>query len=201
MAGSFSNDGSFMEQFLRNKFAAKKKTEKELQEEKETQKREEKAKQLEEKRKAEEKKQKEREELEEEQKKREELIQKIMEDKQKQEDSSTNAPAIPKARRQPFQSTTKPQSQLKKRSQPPPRSKPAMPVAKRQKTSLILPRNRTRVIPPIEPPKPPPLNRKAIIDELADKVVTNGIEHEQKIKRENKSNPNFRLVKNNELKM
>ena len=175
-AASFSNDGSFMQQFMK-----KYEKPKVLPDPNQVKEQEKKAEEAEEKRKLEEERklQQEREELKAEQKRREEMVQKLIADQKKHQESGPANQLAPKARKQPFQS--KSSSTPKKRKEAPPRSKPAMPVTKKQKTSVHLPRYKARVIPPLEPPKPPPLDIKMQIDAIAESVVENGLRLEEEI--------------------
>jgi len=168
-----------MQQFLQ-KYAKPKEVDKNIEQKKKQMEEEQKRKAEEEKRKMDEELQKQRDELEKEQKEREMMVQKLIAEQKKQQEGPA-VQAKPKARKQPFQSN-KPTTPSLKRSQVPPRTKPAMPVAKRQRVSVILPKYKPRVIPKLEPPKPPPLAVKTVIDELANFVVEKGLQYEDEIR-------------------
>mmetsp|Transcript_20792 Transcript_20792/g.26291 ORF Transcript_20792/g.26291 Transcript_20792/m.26291 type:complete len:346 (-) Transcript_20792:247-1284(-) len=188
-AASFSNDGSFMQQFMK-----KYEKPKVLPDPNQVKEQEKKAEEAEEKRKLEEERklQQEREELKAEQKRREEMVQKLIADQKKHQESGPANQLAPKARKQPFQS--KSSSTPRKRKEAPPRSKPAMPVTKKQKTSVHLPRYKARVIPPLEPPKPPPLDIKMQIDAIAESVVENGLRLEEEIINSNTRDRKFAFL-------
>ena len=127
--------------------------------------------------------QKQMDEIEEETRNRELMVKQLLNTQKEQKEKPDLPKNIPKARKQPFVSSSTPKVITGKRPTST-RSKPVMPVTKKQRVAIFLPRNRVPTA-KIEIPKPPPLLIKKKIDSFANLVVEKGLNYEEEAMKEN----------------